>query len=117
MLSAFPQEQIGRGHLYIEYTEKVLIILLMSKLKKYFFVRVECKFIVFPGKYFLYVLQTKIAIASGTEKMCPCATPLGTYFPEGDLVYYMGDYFSLKGSYFLSTTMVSVSIFTLGGKS
>ena len=60
-------KQIGRGHVYIEYTQKVQKILLLSTPKQYFFVRVKCKFIIFPGKFFLYVLQTKMAIASGSE--------------------------------------------------
>ena len=31
----FSQEQIGRGHVYIEHTEKVLTVLLLSTPKKY----------------------------------------------------------------------------------
>ena len=30
--------------------------------------------------------QKRMVTASGSEIMCPCATPLGTYFPEGNLV-------------------------------
>ena len=35
--------------------------------KKYIFVRVKCEFIIFLGKIFLYVIQTKMVIASGSE--------------------------------------------------
>ena len=42
----------------IENTQKVpKALLLLSTPKKYFFVRVKCDFIIFPGKFFLYVLQ------------------------------------------------------------
>ena len=30
--------------------------------------------------------QKRMVTASGSEIMCPCATPLGTYFPGGSLV-------------------------------
>ena len=41
----------------IEYTQEVL------------FVRVKCEFIIFPGKFLLYVIQTKMVIASGSENI------------------------------------------------
>ena len=42
-------------------------LLLLSTPKKYFFVRVKCEFIIFPGKFFWYVLQTKMVIPSGSK--------------------------------------------------
>ena len=62
----FSQEQIGRGHVHIEYAQKVLKLLLLSKPKKYS-VRVICEFIIFPGKFFLYRVQTEKVIAAGSE--------------------------------------------------
>ena len=69
VLCVFSQEQIGRGHVYIEYSpKKVLKVLLLNTPRQYFFfVRVKCEFIIFPGKFFLYVFQTKMVIASGSE--------------------------------------------------
>ena len=35
VLRVFSHEHIGRGHVYIEYTQKVLKVLLLSAPKKY----------------------------------------------------------------------------------
>ena len=72
VLCVFSQEQIGRGHVYIEYTQKVLKVLL---LKVHIFVRVKCEFIFFPGKFFMYYKQ-KWSSRRVVKIMCPCATPL-----------------------------------------
>ena len=57
VICVFSQEQIGRGHVYVEYTQNVLKLLLLSTPKKYFFVQVKCEFIIFPGEFFLYYKQ------------------------------------------------------------
>ena len=76
VLCVFSQEQIGRGHVYVEYyTQNVPKVLLLSTPKKYFFVRVKCEFIIFPGEIFLYYKQ-KCPSRRVVKIMCPCATPL-----------------------------------------
>ena len=65
VLCVFSQEQIGRGHVYIKYTQKVLKILLVNTPKKY--CAGEMRIHYFSGQVFLYVLQTKMVIASGGE--------------------------------------------------
>ena len=49
VLCVFSQEQIGHGHVYIEYTQNVLKVLLLNTPKKHIFVRVKCEFFIFPG--------------------------------------------------------------------
>ena len=77
VLCVFSQEQIGREHVYVEYTQNVLKVLLLSTPKKYFLMRVKCEFIIFPGEFFLYYKQ-KCSSRRVVKIMCPCATPLGT---------------------------------------
>ena len=75
VLCVFSQEQIGRGHVYVEYTQKVLKVLLLSTPKKHFFVRVKCEIIILPDKFFLYYKQ-KCSSRRVVKIMCPSATPL-----------------------------------------
>ena len=69
--------------------EYVLKVLLLSTPKKYFSVPVKRDFIIFSGQVFfvrsMYYKQ-KWSSRRVVKILCPCATPLGTYFPEGNLV-------------------------------
>ena len=69
----------------IEYTQTELKVRLFSTPKKYCAGNMRIYF--FSVQSVLYDVQTKTVIASGSEVMCLRATPLGTYFPEGNLVY------------------------------
>ena len=99
VLYVFSQEQIGRGHVYIEYTQKVLKVLQLSTPKKYFFVRVKCELLIFPGMFFLYGLQTKMVIASGSENNVSSRHSPRHLLPGGEPCFYMYIYI-----YFLHTS-------------
>ena len=109
MLCVFSQEQIGRGHVYIDYTQKVLEVLLLSTPKKYFFVRVKCDFIIFAGKFFLYVLlQTKIVIAPGGENNVSLRHSPRHLLPGGEACMCGPDAFTHRTQHFFSTAQDSV---------
>ena len=64
-----PIEQIGRKHVYIKYTQKVLKVLLLSAPKKYFCAG-KTRIRYFSGQVFFvpfYLVQEKMVIASGSE--------------------------------------------------
>ena len=85
VLCVISQEQIGRGHVYIEYTQKVLQVLLLRTPKKH--CAGEMRIHYFSGQvFFRMYYEQKWSSRRVVKIMCPCATPLGTYFPEGGLV-------------------------------
>ena len=82
-------------YMYIEYTQKALKVLLLSTPKNT--VRVMCEFIFCSGQlFFLMMYKQKWSLRSVVKIVCPCATPLGTYFPKGNLV--LCTYQKKKGS-------------------
>ena len=85
----FSQEQIGRGHAYFAYyTQKVLKVMLVSTPKSYCAGEMRIHHV--SGQFLSYIVQTKMVIAHRVVKMMfPCATTLGAYFPEGNLVLYI----------------------------
>ena len=88
VLCVLSQEQIGRGHVYIEYIQKVLKILLLTAPKKYCAGKMRIHY--FSGQVFVCMMyKQRWSLCPVVKTMCPCATPLGTYFPEGNLEYYI----------------------------
>ena len=85
VLCIFSQEQIGRGHVYVEHTQKVLKVLLLSTPKKYCASKMRIHY--FPGQLFFMIYKRKWSLRPVVKTTCLCATPLGAYFPEGNLVY------------------------------
>ena len=58
--------------------------------------RVKCKFVIFPGKFFLCDVQTEMAIASGSENSVSLRhSPRRFYFREGNLVDFIYGIFTL----------------------
>ena len=105
----FSQQQIGHGHVYIEYTQKVLKVLLLSTPKKYCAGKTRTHY--FSGQVFFCIMYKQKwslrPVVKITKIMCPCATPLGTYFPEGNLVLYK----TILTSAVSSTRIGSILIF------
>ena len=82
IILVYSQAQIGRGHVYIEYTQKVLKIMRLGTPKKY--CAGKCEFIFFSGNFFF--VKQKWSLRAVVKITCLCATPVGTYLPEGNLV-------------------------------
>ena len=80
------------ARLYRVYPKGAIkVLLLLSTTNKYFFVRVKCEFITFPGKFFLYVLlQTKMVIASGSENNVSLRHSPRHLLPGGEPCIYYG---------------------------
>ena len=86
-LCVLSQEQIGRRHVCVEYTQIVVKILLSSAPKKYCAGKMRIHY--FPGKFFSYEIQTKMVIASGSENKMSSRHSLGDLFPGGEpCIYY-----------------------------
>ena len=96
----FSQEQIGRGHVYIEYTQKVPKVLLLSTPKKYCAGKMRIHY--FSGQFFFCMMyKQNWSLRPVARIMCPCSNPLGTDFPEGNLVnVYMISFLYIFGQQF-----------------